>query len=195
MKNINPEIELYESNYQKKEKRKYYNYSLEGKVFDKLIVKKFSHSEKNNRYWDCVCECGGNITVNTRSLNYGSVRSCGCLKGVNSRTKPYGSAAFYRLYRRYIRQAEKRKVPFELSESEFRNITGQNCHYCNSFAAQSVEKHVFKTTGDYPHNGIDRLNSKMGYTLDNVVSCCGICNRAKHTLSYEIFKEWIRRLK
>ncbi len=39
----------------KKEKRKLYNsnFNLQGKKIDRLTVKKFLYSEKNNRYWEC----------------------------------------------------------------------------------------------------------------------------------------------
>lgn len=108
--------------------------------------------------------------------------------------KPQGVAAFNKLYGRYKRNARQRKIEFYLSEFEFREITSSNCHYCNSNPSQNMGL-FFKKTGDYIHNGIDRIDSNESYKIGNVVPCCGICNRAKHSLSYEKFKEWIGKIK
>jgi len=44
------------------------------------------------------------------------------------------------------------------------------------------------------YNGIDRIDSKLGYSADNVVSCCFFCNRAKMDRSFEDFMAWIAQL-
>lgn len=36
-------------------------------------------------------------------------------------------------------------------------------------------------------NGLDRINSKKGYTVENVVPCCQRCNRAKNDMSIDKF--------
>jgi len=43
-------------------------------------------------------------------------------------------------------------------------------------------------------NGIDRQDNAKGYIPGNCVSCCRICNYAKHALTLEEFKSWIQRL-
>lgn len=43
--------------------------------------------------------------------------------------------------------------------------------------------------------GIDRLNNDKGYTVENIVSCCSICNKAKSNLTMEEFLAWIERIK
>lgn len=52
---------------------------LTGKRFSRLTVVKYHHSENGNRYWFCKCDCGNEAVVMTKDLNYGSVKSCGCL--------------------------------------------------------------------------------------------------------------------
>lgn len=48
--------------------------------------------------------------------------------------------------------------------------------------------------GDYVYNGIDRVDNTKGYTIDNVVPCCGICNMAKGKLNQQEFQNWIKRV-
>ena len=49
---------------------------------------------------------------------------------------------------------------------------------------------------DYEINftGIDRYDSKLGYTIENSVPCCKNCNRAKSDLSFEDFKLHIKKI-
>jgi hypothetical protein len=43
-------------------------------------------------------------------------------------------------------------------------------------------------------NGIDRLDSKVGYVEENVVSCCADCNFAKQRLSKSQFLDLVKRI-
>ena len=43
-------------------------------------------------------------------------------------------------------------------------------------------------------NGIDRLDSAFGYTLENCVPCCKYCNTAKNTMLVSDFLSWVSRV-
>ena len=45
----------------------------------------------------------------------------------------------------------------------------------------------------FVRNGLDRVDSNLGYTLDNVLPCCSICNYAKQDLRQDVFMQWIAR--
>jgi hypothetical protein len=107
--------------------------------------------------------------------------------------KPKSVAAFNKLYGRYRRHARQRKIPFNLSKEDFKLITSSRCHYCNREPLQKMDDTLDKT-GNYNYNGIDRVNSDGPYEKNNVVPCCGTCNRAKHRMTYKEFIDWIRRL-
>lgn len=53
--------------------------NLVGKIFGKLTVLEYSHSENYQSIWKCKCECGNIIYVSTNKLNNGHTKSCGCL--------------------------------------------------------------------------------------------------------------------
>jgi hypothetical protein len=61
------------------------------------------------------------------------------------------------------------------------DIVTKPCTYCGKYNELEVV-------------GIDRINSEKGYTPENCTSCCEDCNRAKGTLSYEEFKNFILRV-
>jgi hypothetical protein len=49
--------------------------------------------------------------------------------------------------------------------------------------------------GYYIYNGIDRLNKNKGYIIQNCVSCCKICNRAKSDMTYNKWLKYLKNLK
>lgn len=40
-------------------------------------------------------------------------------------------------------------------------------------------------------NGIDRMDSKLGYSDSNCVPCCGAANFAKRRMPYSDFVSWL----
>jgi len=91
--------------------------------------------------------------------------------------------------------AKSRKIDFNLTEDEVRFLTQQPCYYCGEEPTSSGYAHCghsgrIKT--DYVSNGIDRVDSLKGYTSDNVVPCCGVCNRMKNKYSQEEFLSKIK---
>lgn len=44
---------------------------------------------------------------------------------------------------------------------------------------------------NYFYNGIDRKDNDIGYVIENCVSCCDECNKAKRNMLYE---KWIAYL-
>lgn len=128
-----------------------------------------------------------------------SVKSCGCYRKElckrkdNKFRKPLGEASRNCLYKSYKDNAFKRKLQFNIDLNTFDKLTSDNCYFCDIKPYQKIDK-ANKRNGDYIYNGIDRINNNLGYTKENSVSCCGICNRAKNNLSLEDFYLWIKRI-
>lgn len=53
---------------------------------------------------------------------------------------------------------------------EWVEISSRPCHYCNN--------EMGKTEG-YGVN-LDRIDCSKGYSKDNVIPCCGICNKIRN---------------
>lgn len=82
------------------------------------------------------------------------------------------------VYKVYRRNAKNRGLDFNFSFGEFIELWEAPCHYC----------------GGSPRTGIDRVDSKKGYSKENVVPCCRICNWMKSNLSQKEFMEHCRRI-
>lgn len=86
-------------------------------------------------------------------------------------------------YKTYKQRAKNRNLEFVLTKNEFDTITQQPCYYCGEYSNDYFDK---------PYSGIDRIDSSLGYTTDNVVPCCTMCNRMK--LDY-ITSDWLAKMK
>lgn len=63
---------------------------IRGRRFHMLTVVKRSESKgrQNQVLWDCLCECGGHITLSSSNLGSGNTKSCGCLPRGRRSDKP-----------------------------------------------------------------------------------------------------------
>jgi len=94
----------------------------------------------------------------------------------------------------YKRHAREMGREWKLTEEDVRFLLLADCHYCGGGPSTSMlygrtdEKEVFM------YNGIDRVDNSMGYTTDNVVTCCKACNLAKRGMSVGEFLAWVSRV-
>jgi len=165
---------------------------LTGKKFGKLTVVEKGYSRPSTKgtrvFWKCLCECGNITYVITHTLNNGHTKSCGCLAKYQN-----GEASFNNLYYRYKKSAKIRGLSFEITRDKFREMTHRECFYCGEYPS-TLHMGTKTVNGGYLYNGIDRVDNSKGYTNDNVVSCCVICNRAKLDHSMETFFDWLNRI-
>jgi len=164
------------------------NYNFVGKRFGKLrITEKLGSYKDRSLIWKAVCDCGNTIEMKSRSLLYGNVKSCGCLRKIKK-----GEANLRKIYRGYKNEAKIKNILFNLSIEEFKKITSKKCFYCGIEPKQRSYRKF--SNGIYLYNGIDRRNNLLGYTKENSLPCCFICNRAKGNMSYENFILWIKKI-
>lgn len=170
-----------------------------GDKYGKLTVLSLGKKSSGGRTFtmaECACECGAKRTVNVWDLRSGKTRGCGKHPRYEDRSVP----ALNNLYKHsYMGRAKKAGLSFKISFQQFKELTQQDCHYCgappSSVSYRGRRGHVKtgKGVSVYPYNGLDRVDSKQGYSLVNVVPCCGVCNHAKHTMGYDDFVAWLKR--
>lgn len=110
---------------------------------------------------------------------------------------PSGQAGLNCLFRNYKKSARRRNLVFLLELAEFQAITSDRCAYCNKAPTQIARTYGSGLTksgvkrSEYLYNGIDRLDSDVGYVAPNCVSCCGDCNALKSNRSLKNFIEQV----
>lgn len=166
-----------------------------GAIYGRLTVIGVAHKKGWWTYYTCRCRCGQTACVCGRELAYGKTKSCGCLQREtapkNSQRLPSGVAAQNKLFYRYRWAAKKRGLVWKLSETAFRKLALDVCHYCGD-----SPKQIHRTedgNGDFVYNGVDRKDNEIGYVENNCVSCCKQCNFAKRNLNYPDFIAWLIR--
>ena len=192
-------------------------HDLTGQKFGRLTVREKSprRSANGDVYYLCDCDCGNTgIEVVRSSLvakdSHKQV-SCGCWvkEGHNSvnRYLDRKMAITKTLYTKL--KIRNRNLGFGddvITIAEFANLIEQPCAYCGLTESDSTkEPRSYRTSKKgipsyhinldyvYRHNGIDRIDSNKGYTLENVLPCCKYCNAAKLNHSQAEFLEWAER--
>ena len=106
--------------------------------------------------------------------------------------KALGYASSKKTYSNRKRSAKSRRIYFDITFEQFLQISSRNCYYCDIEPKQCCKYE--NTYGDYYYNGMDRVDSKKGYLINNVVACCWNCNKAKASLSQEDFLRLIENI-
>lgn len=166
------------------------------KVFGKLKVEKLegfwiSKSGKTKVHtWLCKCSCGVRKYIRTSKLLDGSTKSCGCSRSKGPRTEK-GLSGSKQLYNTYKSRSKKLNRVFNISFDSFVALTSSKCYYCGLKPIQKFKpqgrKEEAAINAIYTYNGLDRLNSNLGYEKENCVACCKKCNMAKSDMNLNEF--------
>lgn len=162
---------------------------LAGKVFGRLTALHDSGTKYfSNRVWTCQCSCGNIVDVPAAKLVSGHTKSCGCLLADTlsaiKRIRPFEA-----LYNKFVLNNRQRQL-VDLSYEEFVHFTKEDkCVYCGDKVVWT--EHNASVNSQY---NLDRVDNSKGYTNDNCVVCCGICNRMKGVLTFDEFIERVRKI-
>lgn len=165
-----------------------------GQTIHHFTVLKFHHSDhRGRRHYLCKCRCGTEKVVQRSLITSGNTKSCGCWskEAARLRALPHGEASRNQVYAGYRHKAREAGILFTLTADQFSRIVTKACFYCGS-TPSNIHKSSHGT-GDFVYNGIDRIDSKRGYTISNTVPACRVCNFAKSNHSQGDFIAWIKR--
>jgi hypothetical protein len=174
-------------------KKKHPNYLIDetGNRYGKLTVVSRAENKGTKARWLCQCDCGNEHVIIGTDLRSGHTGSCGCGKATWKKM-PVGEGAFNAVFGNYKRSAKRRGILFEISKEDFRELIQRNCYYCN--AKPSIPERQNKHNGKFPCNGLDRIDNRGKYTIENVVACCRQCNQAKWVMTEREFYLWVSRV-
>lgn len=65
-------------------------------------------------------------------------------------------------------KSKSKNYKLDINLDTYTSLLDKGCHYCYSL--------LNKETGA----GLDRVDNSKGYTLDNVIPCCGKCNQVRN---------------
>ena len=101
-----------------------------------------------------------------------------CKECMSIKRKSWESKLDY-VFEKYQRDAKRRNICFGLNKKEFDSFKNSSCYYCGEILDKVR---------------LDRIDNTLGYFINNVVSCCSICNRFKNSLTKEKFLEHVIKI-
>jgi len=162
-----------------------------GKTIGTYNVLEFIHKKGRLNYYKCECiKCKSISKVSIQGIkNNNNCKNCRIIGKI-----PTIEAQVNFLKHQYKVGAKNRNLEFLLTHDEFKNIIYKNCYYCGTEPKHRNPARTKIIEGSFKVNGIDRINSNLGYTLNNCVSCCSICNEMKMSRSIDEFKYQIEKI-
>jgi hypothetical protein len=113
-------------------------------------------------------------------------------------------------YNSYRYAAKLRGLSFNLSAAEFLELTKQDCFYCGeppktnrayydrqrrkALKRENKFDDTYYSGGLIKVNGVDRMDSMLGYFLDNCVPCCSLCNITKRELGINEYFSLVEKI-
>ena len=171
---------------------------LVGQRFGRLLAIRDAGNRINSRgekesMWECQCDCGNTKIIMGSNLRTGDAKSCGCYNkertAAMNRINP-SEFRVNRVFSSYRQAARKKNMEFLLTKEDVEKLIDLNCYYCGGLPSNSHVCHGHKIT----YQGIDRMDNDLGYTPDNVVPCCIVCNKMKKVMSHDEFLAHVRKI-
>lgn len=175
---------------------------LATKRFGKLSVVREYCSRRSGgrsvRKLECQCDCGKITNPEKGKVLNGITKSCGCIQVEmrknlgNTRRLPDGVSLKNQVFEVYRKSARVRGYKFSLSKEEFVDIVTKPCIYCGD----SLQNELIKdnASGSFKYTGIDRYDNSIGYTIENSVPCCRVCNRIKTNMTTDTLHKHMLRM-
>ena len=158
------------------------NYTIGQTVGKRTILADLGRVEGKRR-WQVRCECGHEFSCLTQGIYQN--KAIGCRFCAHKADRPSRRKRPYEW--RYNATQNRARHPMVLTYDEFFEFTKiTECHYCG----ESIE--WGEPFGKKRPSGLnlDRKDSKLSYTKDNVVVSCRRCNYGKNNFfSYDEWKQ------
>lgn len=145
--------------------------------------------------WRCLCVCGNERIVCSGHLRSGHNKSCGCWSADRKRLSNPQQSQINVAYAQHRYAAKTRNLVTELSFEVWLQLVCQPCYYCGAYNTCEKKPDPRYNYGEsFYCNGVDRIDNDKGYTQDNSVSCCVMCNFMKWKLSAPMFLDQCKRI-
>jgi hypothetical protein len=148
--------------------------------------------DKRVEFFNCKCECGN--TKKIRPNKFGKTYSCGCrlsAKGDKNHKWTGYQGIQGSIWCGYVRNAEKRNIPFEITIKDGWEIFEKQKEKCNisKVKINFGRRHRTPTTAS-----LDRIDNKKGYIKTNVHWVHKKINQIKMDMSLDEFIEWCKKV-
>jgi hypothetical protein len=163
-------------------------------IYNKVKVLSFAYAVNSRAFYNTTClECG---TLSIRRVDHIKTypEFCNACKEVRT-AKPKVESVLTAIFGGYRSNAKAKGKEFSLTKEQFQKLITQNCFYCNAEPTETqTSKSRNRTVTKFLHNGVDRKDSDLGYTEENCVACCSMCNLMKNKFNLVDFVNKINQI-
>lgn len=134
----------------------------------KLEVIEYVETRSNQAYWLCKCDCGNSKIVRGSHLRLGDVKSCGCLRSEENKSRATHNLSRDRLYNIYHSMLKR---CYSINNCSYSHYGGRGISVCeewlnktngfNNFYSWSMEN------GYTVQKSLDRIDVNKSYCPDN----------------------------
>lgn len=168
---------------------------LSGLRFGRLTAREVSHRKYQKVIWRCECECGEECFVAAGHLVSGHTTNCGCVRA--EKVKAFNATRKGRPISHWTSsiiamlkgRAKAIHVEMLLNKEDIQELCLSDCTYCGMPPSNALKRAADVVL----YQGIDRIDSSIGYVRSNCAPCCKRCNIAKNDMSLSDFKEMVAR--
>lgn len=143
---------------------------LTGKKFNQLTVIRDSGLRALNRSirWECLCDCGNTVLVESATLSGMKQQSCGCIMKGLARYETHGHTKSSQTTKTYNCWANMKQRCINPKNHKFKSYGARGITVCDEWA-NSFEKFL-EDMGEAPQGmTIERIDVNKGYFKEN---CC-----------------------
>jgi len=168
-----------------------------GKRVGKLVVnehlggRRVGVRQELRQVYNCKCDCGSEVVVQRSNLLRQHTKSCGCLKkqkGSNNKDWMGCGELSGRFWSQICDKANVRNIPVHITIEDAWMLFVEQNGKC-ALTGLSIEMPKNKKD-NYKHTAsLDRIDSDIGYTVDNIQWVHKDVNRMKSDLSSDRFTE------
>lgn len=173
---------------------------LTGKQFHNLkVIKRAGSNRQGSSKWLCECSCGKEKVYSSDHLTRkkSPVKSCGCLSHKtgprHSQWKGCGDISgnwFYNHVLRERKQNSRTRVPVEITVHDaWELFLVQDKKCALSGVSLEISNQAHQNTAS-----IDRIDSSLGYTINNIQWVHKHVNFMKRTYSQEYFIDFCKKI-
>ncbi len=145
------------------------------------------------------CKCGDiyDLRCNLLRIRVDRGKELQCVNCSRIEQKVLKSNTDYNVYLRavykmLVKGADYRKIHLEITEEEVSEIMNQDCSYCGQ--EPTLYNYPEQSISNFKRNGIDRIDSELGYIKNNCIPCCKNCNSMKLNLRQKEFLEQVDKI-
>lgn len=164
------------------------DFDFVNKKIGKLTIEGKSYIKNTKQYWKCKCECGREYHTTSGVLLRSKTISCEECRYLDHRETDIIKST---LWNHYIEGAKRRNFEFSITKEYAYELFIKQKGKCAlsgvyiSFSTSQGSKSRALTTAS-----LDRIDSKRGYTKDNVQWVHKKINRIKNNMPNQEFIDW-----